>query len=1257
VSQPSGGVAPAPGSDAEARARLHRLAADHEGWDRLAELYEALAEDAHTAEAAADLLMEVAAIRDKQGQPARAEAQYRRILGMRPDDSAARAKLEALYRNGGRWVELAASLEERTDPRLGTAAPEAERPALLRELAAIYVDHLAHPHDGIDTLERLRHLAPTDVGVLEDLGGLYARVGRWSKVIETHARIGEIAEGTPQARDALRKVATIYETELELPERAIDTYQQLVAQWPDDADAFAALDRLCEAQARWTDLVEVLRRRSAMATSPQDRARLLARRAGVLMEWLSAPEEAASALRHARTIMPEDGSLADRLVTALYQAARHREAAAVLEGRIASSADKGLGAGELAALHIRLAQIRAEGLGDTHGARTALDHALKIVPEHPTALAALSRLTAGDEDPRAFIAAKLREADAASDDDVKIDALYAAGIAQRDRTNDPGAARAAFERILAIRPYHADAIWALAGLIEQGGDPDTAAKLLETRLDGELAPPERARVLTQLAALARAAGVELVAERRLAEALDADGGHVPALIALADLYADSSRWDDLEKFLKDTLAEGVPGTTPAMTAELHRRLAQAYEKLGRDDDAYETLLTADRLHRGHLLIKLALGENRYKARRWREAALHLSALATHEEAARHASDVAVGIYHAALAEIRSLRPEKAPPLYTRALELRPNYAPALQAMAELAMEQNDPRKAADLLTRQAMATDDPAERMRLFEALGDMALMMLSDEERARVCYEAAVSAAQPLEARHLPLLEKLLERQDLAGDSLGAGKTAELMSAFGTTAGERAARLARAASDYLAGGDKERARGAAERALAADPYDLGAVEIASQLQVEGGAADAAAEVLGRALSGKEDGDETVRARKAALWFRLGDIRKSRGDAKSSLVAYERAIALGPDTDAAVTARRALAAAYAGDAGKKAELCELRRAIAAATGTVEDIAAWSDELRRAGKNDATHAALDLAIAMGHKADIHQAAFLSIQKVHTWVADESYRGTIGAEGRAAYLSDPDDLPLGPVFAALAEAASLLWPDPEEALAMAGIEGARRLTATTGGVAAVAFPRIAAALGTGAVLLYGRDQADAPDATIVCAGTPIVVLGPRVTAEAGSVDGATRFALGRVAELSRPERFIVAGLAETHLRAVFAALVRSFAPAASHNAVRGLFSDADIQRVRDDQVRGALSVKLRSRFEQLLAAIAPHDLDLARYATAGERVSDRAGLLVSGDPAAAIAAAAARGDGPDAVVAAVTDPAYPTLRALLGVGVRG
>ena len=1236
------------GADGEARARLHRLAGDHGAWDRLADLYEALAEDTHTPAAAAELLMEVAAIRERQGATTRAEAQYRRILGMRPDDGAARGKLEALYRGGQRWIELAASLEERTDPRLGTAAPEAERPALLRELAQLYDAHLGHPHDAIDTLERLRQLAPTDVAVMRELGALYAKVGRWSKVIEVHGKIVELAEGSPDAREALRRIAGVYEAELELPERAIEIYQQLVAQWPDDVDALAALDRLCLAGARWSDLADVLRRRATLVATPAERVGLLARRAAILQDWLGAPEEAAAALRHARTIAPADAALAEQLVGALVAADRHREAAAVVEGRLdALGADAA--AGDRAALQLRLAQLRQDGLSDRAGARAAVAAALALVPAHPTALAMLARLADADDDPRIFADAKLREAAAATDDEARVAALYDAGVALRDRVGDAAGARDAFERVVAIRPYHADAVWALAGLIEQGGDADSAAKLLEQRLtDAALAADERARVLTQLAALARASGIELVAERRLIEAIGADHGCVPAVIALADLYADAARWDDLELFLRGVLADGVPGAAPSVTADLHRRLAACYEQLGRDDAAYETLLTADRLHRGHVLVKLALGENRYKAKRWREAALHLSALAAHDEAPRYATEVAQGLYHAALAEIRSLRAEKAPPLYARALELRPNYGPALSAMAELAMEANDPARAYELLTRQAVATDEPSERLRLFEALGDMALMMLSDEDKARVCFEAAVAAASPLDAKHVPLLEKLLERQDLAGDHAGAARTAELMAAFGATAADRAARLDRAARDYLVAGDRDHAREVALRAVAADPYSLDAVELASELAIAAKDIDAAADMLGRFLSGKDDGAAGDRGRRAALWLRLGEARRERGDAKSAHAALDRAIAVAPQSEAATAARRALVPLLAADPARRGELCDVRGALAAATASAADVGAWADELRRAERIDAAAVALDLAIALGATPDLHQTAFRTVHPTRAMPADESYRGSVDAEARARFLHDPDEAALTPIFAALAEAAGQLWPDPDEALAKAGARGARRIAGASS-PPAMAFVRITAALGCGPASLYVRDDAGAPDLQLVCAGTPIVVFGPRL---GDAVDGHRRFALGRIAELTRPERAIVAGLADAEVATLLAALVRSFAPATSHAAVARLIADPDVQRARDEALRGALPVRLRQRFEQLFAELPPGAIDLARHRAAVARVAERAALLVSGDGAAALARPTG---GPAAVVRTVAHADYLPLRARLGLAV--
>ena len=1241
----------------EVRARLQRIAAEHKAWDRLADLYENLAEEAETAQQAADLLMDVAQIRFEQKRPRETEAQLRRILGMLPNDVSARARLEELYRNEGRWVELAASLEERTDPRLGTAAPETERPQLLRELAAIYTDKIHRSHDAIDAFERLRVLAPTDTRVLFKLGELFGAVGRWSKVIETLIKVSEIADGTDEARTALRSIAQIYEKELEIPDRAIESYEAVTQTWPDDHEAWAALDRLYESQARWDALADALRRRAALARDPAERAQLLSRRANVLTEWLDAPEEAAAALRHARTIAPDDAELSDQMVGTLAKAGRDSEAAALLEARLAAM-EPDSSKGERAALLIRLAQLRLDKLDDRIGAREAIDEALALVPEHPTALAVLAQASSADEDPRAFADAKIREADSAVDEDNKIAALMAAGDVLHERVGDLGAAHDAYARVLELRPYHAEATWALAGLSEKGGDAETATRVLEHKLEDEsLTPPEKARVLTQLAALSRVAGVTPQAERRLLEALGTVPDHVPAIVALADFYADAERWNDLEAFLKEIL----DGTTltdapPALVADLHRRLATAHERLGRDEEAYQTLVAADRLHRGHLLIKLAIGENRYKARRWREAALHLSPLAAHEDAARYPTEVAQGLYHAALAEIRSLRPEKSPALYQRALELKPNFAPALQALAELAMEAGEHTTAADLLTRQATATEDPIERMRLFEALGDMATMMLHDDDRARACFAAAVAAAQPLEAKHLPLLEKLLERQDQAGDLAGCARTAELMAAFGATPAERAERHLRAAHDYFAAGDKIRARAAAERAVENDPYDVAAVDLASQLAIEQSDVEAAANMLTRLVTAKDDRFSAAdAAQRSVLSYRLGKARAERGDIRQAIPAFERAIALAPDSEGATDARRGLVElAKMSDEPDRKSIAVHLGAITGQTGSFVDLVAWADELRRQGQLDAARATLELAVACGYTVDVHQSAFLHANKPYVMRDDEPYKAIV--EDRNL-INGHEDAPLAAVATTLAEAAALMWPDLEEAFTRAGIPGARRVPATSHAAVVSMFPRLTTVLGAGAVMLYEHEAS--PDITVIAAGTPVIVLGPRLAGpQSDLAPAAIRAMLARAVELTRPEHLAFAGLPARDATRLLTSIARLFGPASLRDAVSALMSEEDdgVQRAHDDAVKAAMPVKLRTRLEGVLAPLSPAALDNARYLAACHRDADRAALLVGGDPAVIVAGAKARGDSLEYLVRAIGQPGWLATRAKLGVGLR-
>ncbi len=1242
--------------DAEPRARLHRLAADHDAWDRLADLYESAAEEADTAEVAVSLLLEVADIRARQNRPHETEAIYRRILGMRPDDSAVREKLDELYRAEGRWVNLAASLEERTDPRLGSAAPEAERAPLLHELANIYSEKLQRPHDAIEALERLRDLHPDDLDTLRQLADLHAVTGRWSKVIDTMSRIAEITAGTSEARDALRRIAHIYERELELPDRAIDSYSQIVASWSDDTEAYAALDRLYEAHGRWDDLSDILRRRAGLARDPAERADLLRRRARVLLEWLDAPEEAAAALRHARTIAPEDDRLADDLVEALVQAHREREAAAVLEGRIGALEEKGGGAGDIAALMIRLAALRADKLGDKNGAHRMLERALTLVPNHPTALSTLARIAEGEEDPKVYAETRLREADAHDDVNHKVDALMAAGHALADRVGDVNRAREAFEKVLALRPYHAGATWALAGLIEQGGDLDSAIALLEKRLDDEeLDPQEKTRILTQLGALARRAGVNAVAERRLEEALAAVPDHLPAVLAMADLLMEGARFAAVEDFI-EKVAPNLEAAPAAARAELQRRLALAFEKMGREDEAYQTLLAADRLHRGNLLIKLALGENRYRARRWREAALHLSACADHADAETHPTEVAEGLYHAALAEIRSLRPEKAPALYERAVQLKPNFAPALHALAEQAMEQGQAERAADLLTRQADATTEPDERMRLFEALGDMALMSLGDEARARACYAKAVDAASPLEAKHLPLLVKLLERQDLAADHQGAARTAELMASFGADASARAQRYTSAAESYRAAGDDEGARSAIERAVEADSYDLDAVSVFSELLSAAGEHERVATVLGRALSGRDDDDdELTAARKSLLWYRLAEARRARGDQKGAMAALEKSISMAADSDGAMASRRRLIELWSADADKREVVLDFRRTLAADTGEVEDVASYARALREAERPDEAVAMLELAEVLGYVLTDKDRTFLDEHPSRRMAADEAYRGKVSADEHAQLIDDPADEPMASLLAVVWEAAALLWSEPDDALERCMVIGAQRVGAKSALHAAAIFPRVASALDIQATVLYSTDAPDADDVQVVCVSPPIVVLGPRFQGldDTEFSELELRFALGRAAELCRPARIIAAGLPRADFDGLLGSLARVFGP-------EGLAPESDDAAAgyRDEMLRTTLPVKLRQRLTEAMASLRPGDLDADRFLSACQRAADRAGLVVCGDIGTAVRCAGemtAEGRRLSRhLVQAALKPAYLTVRQRLAIG---
>jgi tetratricopeptide (TPR) repeat protein len=1128
----------------------------------------------------------------------------------RPHDPEARRRLRALAADEGAWEQLAVLLGDE-------ARAAADRPAaavaFYEELADVY-ENLDQSVETIAAMEQVVAIAPDEVEHRDRLARLYHRIGAKARAAEAFEEVARLARDD-RGRAALRAAGRLWR-ELGKSERAVDAYRGIIERRPADLDAWRALDELLYHLGRWPELAEV-RGTLALHASGVEKAVLLRQQARAL-ERAGAAQQAAELVEAAAHHAPDDVSGLVDYAQVLAREGRGRDAANVLAARIAEAGESGASGDEVAALRLRLAQVLDDACLDRAGALAMLEELLADAPEHAAALDELVRLAAVDPDPRVHAAALERRAAVLAKPADRAAAFAEAARRWRD-AHDDRAAAAALERAAALAPDD-------AALREEVENHRAVQDVARARADAAAGRPDDA-------------------ERRLRAILGARPLHTDAVLALADVLARAGRAAEAADHLRETLAEHAEAL-PDVARVVHR-YARAMAELGEADEAHQLLHEAHRLDRRDLEITLALGESCYARRLWREAAIHLGALADHPDAASHAAAVAAGLVHAALAETRALRPANAPKHYEAAVRIDPACARAWHALAEIASQRGEHARALDCLEHEAAATSELRERDRLFEAAGELAAGALGDPARAERCWA---------EVRGAPgALRKLLALRRKRGAGRERGETCERLAAVIGDAREKKELAEEAAQAFAGDGDLAHARDLASALVAAHPHDLDAVTCASGIALAAGDVRAAATWLHRALVAWDaDGDDGEGdPRRAELWRRLGDAERARERGEAALNAYRRAVVTAPESDGALAARRALVGLAAAPAAESLGV------IVEAEQEPADVLAWARALARDHGDDPARlddgrAAYELARALGAPLSAADLAFVEAHPARPMASDEAYGAPLPEAERRALVDDPHDAPLGDVLELLGEIAPLVCPDPRAALDRAGLGGARRVSSASDAAAAVMYPQIANALGGPQTLLYAIGRG--PDLALLLAAPPLVVLGPRLAAlrarstadggagatvgsassasqrrgdgftggaggaPVGSTDGELgadrelRFRLGRVVELARPRRVFAAGTAPEVFARLVGGLVHAFGrapdppePAAAAEAER---------------LRGALSVPLRRRITELLAHAT---IDPAAYLAACERAADRAGLLACGDAATAIALA--------------------------------
>ena len=931
------------------------------------------------------------------------------------------------------------------------------------------------------------------------------------------------------------------------------------------------------------------------------------RRAAILEEKLGNPDAAATALRELGPSALEDKDLAIALIRNLRRAGLSHEAARTLGAQIEAVKESGAPSASLVPLLLELSAVRADDLDDEAGALQAVSDALVAAPEDPNALAALARIDLKRNDFPAYATTRRREARARTDTAQSVASLLDAGRVFRDQANDPVQARSCFEEALERDPTSLDTLRALAALHAAAGDWIEARKVLDRQLELVESPEARAAVLTDLArAVWEGASDVAEAQRYLDAALELAPDHLPAVLAAADIYYKDGQWELAEKRLNEAVRR--VRNNPEQLARLYIRLAEVSERLGRVDEAHRQLTEADRLAPGQLAVRLALGENRFRAGKWREVTVILGALADHPDAARQATEVADGLAHAAQAEMKLRRPERAMALYEQALTLSANHGPSLRAMADVALERGEKAGARGYLERLVESTRDRDARAALLEQLGDL-YQDAGESQRARESYESAVKLYdKPTEAQ-VPVLEKALALQRAASDTEAASHTSNLLIQLVQDPKERASRRREAATMIAAQGEGEEALELLEAAFTDNPQDDTILASLCDLLARQGKVKQVGKRLSEALPRLAPPVDTAPARqlRASLWQRLGEAKRKK-DPQSAILAFEQAVALDPDR---VTARIALADLY----GPEVEFADraldnLRRLVATDPTRVDSVRALADACAARGLVDPACCAYELCDVLGGGDEV-TSAYLKNHPTPSLKPEDAYP--------AALTDDDRHLLAGAEARVMAEVFTLLWEGTphllNERLEDLEVSAEDKVSPMSELDAAKIYGHVAKALGNKKTALYIKRHADLPQMEIVVQTPPALVFGAEILA---APPGRVRFEIARGLELTRAEYILAAGLRPKQFTELFGNVLRAFHP---RHAKRRAPSQDGTGEIAGN-LRKNVPYKVSKRLVEVFQEMGSTSWSSVRWRKVVAETGNQTGLLLSGDLQAAV-----------------------------------
>ncbi len=732
---------------------LQQIYANREEWQNLVGILRRLiplqTEPAQTLE----IYLRLASIyQEKMNRLEDAIASWRRVLEIDPTHWHALDTLENLLIERNDWRAVLGILEKKE----AVVEDNFSKIELLMRAAQICQERLREVNRSTPYYERILEFDPTYLQAVEALESIYTRNQDWKKLVNIFNIEVNLFEEKSQKLEKLKSIAELYENRLFNKAESFNTLLRAFQIDPEQDEIRTRLERIADETDRWNDLVGVFAQEIDRIEFFDTKIALLMRIGHIYHVELRESEPAIVAYQKIMVIDENHRPSIEALEELYDETERWPELIAIYNKKLLITHE----IEEQKDLLFRIAELQEYQQGDRVAAIEAYRQIQALDPTDRAALEALEKLYREEQRWPELIDVLDRRIQQSTDQKQIFRMKFEVGSIYANKLEELSLAVDAYRDVLGMDPNNLEAMHALERLYTDLEDWNSLLQILHRELEISTRPEEKVPLYGRMGLIwEEELGQPSRAIECLVYILEVDRWNIGAIKDLERLYRQAQEWQRLIEIYEQHIRAINDLEEMAM---LYYEVGSIYETYMGDVDKattyYLRVLDADPYYQPALS---SLGKIYESVGNWPKCIEMME----REAKVANEPERLVEVYFSIgkIYEERLVQIDRAKDSYRKALEIQPNYLPALRALKVIHFLQRDWEGVIRLAHMQEQFTETPEEKAIIFCEIGKISRERLSNVPNAIQSYAQALHLVPGYLNAAKPLAELYIEAKQWA--------------------------------------------------------------------------------------------------------------------------------------------------------------------------------------------------------------------------------------------------------------------------------------------------------------------------------------------------------------------------------------------------------------------------------------------------------------------------------------------------------------